>query len=365
MKLEMLLDKFGCEKQCEYRGRTYLVRDNGSICRMPKANGKPSKWDSIWTFGKKDQKNGYMMFPGSVRVHIVVATAFYGPHDSKKFVVDHIDTNRCNNRADNLRWLTRLENALKNPITRRRIEYHCGSIDAFLENPSILRDSASDSNFEWMRTVSKEEAANCRKNLERWSREDKHTSVPSQRNTGIGEYIYHAPQDDGFGQSWDNDWTLYQGQRESSAQMKAEIEAETRRKIDEQRALKSSLTEGAKQLNWKTPTEFILCPQAPSERTLMTYLENLKPGLVFSKTQYGDGGKILQAGYNPSNDSICVLTHTQSSTKPWALCKITLQDNAFVHENCRSFFDEDGGWKYYTIAMGQEWRKGKVFDDYC
>lgn len=67
----------------------------------------------------------------SVRVHIIVATAFHGPKPTKEHVVDHIDTNRRNNRPDNLRWVTRLENALDNPITRKRIIMRCGSIEAF------------------------------------------------------------------------------------------------------------------------------------------------------------------------------------------------------------------------------------------
>ncbi|WP_294143305.1 HNH endonuclease signature motif containing protein [uncultured Sanguibacteroides sp.] len=33
------------------------------------------------------------------------------------YVVDHIDTNRQNNRIENLRWLTKLENVLLNPIS--------------------------------------------------------------------------------------------------------------------------------------------------------------------------------------------------------------------------------------------------------
>jgi hypothetical protein len=44
-------------------------------------------------------------------------------------VADHIDTNCRNNYPDNLRRLTRLENALKNPVMRRKIEYLCGSVD--------------------------------------------------------------------------------------------------------------------------------------------------------------------------------------------------------------------------------------------
>ena len=119
MKSEMLLDKFGCEKQCEYKGRTYLVRDNGSICRVPKANGKPSKWDSIWTFGKKDNSDGYMKIAG-VRIHQIVATAFHGEPPSSQYVVDHIDTNRRNNRPENLTILKKTENILCSTALKKK-----------------------------------------------------------------------------------------------------------------------------------------------------------------------------------------------------------------------------------------------------
>lgn len=73
-------------------------------------------------------------------------------------VVDHIDTNRRNNRVENLRWITRLENILDNPITRKRIKLRCGSIEAFLANPSILQENELPPDLRWMRTVTNAEA---------------------------------------------------------------------------------------------------------------------------------------------------------------------------------------------------------------
>lgn len=51
-------------------------------------------------------------------VHKLVAKAFIdNPNDYQ--CIDHIDTNRLNNRAENLRWCTHSMNSL-NPITRER-----------------------------------------------------------------------------------------------------------------------------------------------------------------------------------------------------------------------------------------------------
>lgn len=244
------IDIFEKESECDYKGEHYSVRDNGAVMRHPKNGHRPRPLDNIWTFGKKNEKKGYM-FLGSALVHQIVATAFYGPPESSTMVVDHKDTNRCNNRAENLRWLTRLENALNNPITRRRIIICCGSISAFIDNPALLREDPSDPNTKWMRTVTKEEAERCRKHLERWAAEDK-TPI----GKGLGEWIYSkpAPQNQDKG--------------------KKTIEC------------KDSLTPGAKQRNWKIPTEFPLCPSLPvADNPLKVYLANLKSGAVFTKTE--------------------------------------------------------------------------------
>lgn len=147
------------EVDCEYKGEKYKVRDNGAILRMPR-EGKPKRpKDQIWTFGETISR-GYAWFCGEA-VHRIVAVAFLGEPPTKQHVVDHIDTNRQNNRPENLRWLTKLENILLNPITKAKIEYLCGSVEEFLENPSQLSGHENeDANFAWMRAVSSDEARN-------------------------------------------------------------------------------------------------------------------------------------------------------------------------------------------------------------
>lgn len=86
-------------RECVYKDEHYSVRDNGAVMRHLREGKKARKDDGIWTFGIKNSQNGYMHFGNANghRVHIIVATAFLGTRDSKVYVVDHIDTNRCNN----------------------------------------------------------------------------------------------------------------------------------------------------------------------------------------------------------------------------------------------------------------------------
>ena len=159
-----LLNQYGHEAEVNYDGDGYIVRDNGSVYRTCRKEKRKRKLDEVWTFGNPCKSTGYMMI-NSKRVHRIIATAFHGPPKNWDYVVDHIDTNRKNNRPENLRWLTRLENVLKNEITRKRIEVLCGSVEAFIKDPTILGNSKLDPNFNWMRTVSREEAENCRERL--------------------------------------------------------------------------------------------------------------------------------------------------------------------------------------------------------
>jgi hypothetical protein len=152
------VNQFEKECNCIYKDEQYSVRDNGAVLRHSlDTNKRKRPIDNKWTFGKLNIRTGYLEI-ASVRIHRIVASAFHREPPSREFVVDHIDTNRQNNRPENLRWVTRLENILLNPITARRIELVCGSVEAFLENPSKFRDKFPDPNYEWMCAVSCQEA---------------------------------------------------------------------------------------------------------------------------------------------------------------------------------------------------------------
>ena len=48
----------------------------------------------------------------SVHVHRLVAIAFLGEPENKELVVNHIDSNRANNKVENLEWVTQQQNCI-------------------------------------------------------------------------------------------------------------------------------------------------------------------------------------------------------------------------------------------------------------
>lgn len=79
---------------------------------------------------KRTNKEGYIRHVlikdgvcKQVCVHKLVAEAFL-PNPYNKIRVDHIDTNPRNNRVDNLRWATDVENR-NNVLTASKIRKHC------------------------------------------------------------------------------------------------------------------------------------------------------------------------------------------------------------------------------------------------
>ena len=152
----MNIHQFKQENSVTYRGECYLARDNGAICRLRHPNKRKRPLDDKWTFGNPCASSGYMKI-SSLVVHRIVATAFHGEQPSPEHVVDHIDTNRMNNRPENLRWVTRLENILDNPKTLRRIENTWGSVENLFNDPNPAEKTVPLSNYSWMRRAFIEE----------------------------------------------------------------------------------------------------------------------------------------------------------------------------------------------------------------
>ncbi|MBR6311843.1 MAG: HNH endonuclease [Oscillospiraceae bacterium] len=302
-----LIDIFKEEKVCEYRGEIYSVRDNGAIMRHAREGLRRRPLDNTWTFGKLDASHGYTKISNEP-VHRIVATAFLGEPPTKAHVVDHIDTNRQNNRPSNLRWLTRLENIVFNDITRKKLELLCGcSIDKILSDLSILKSIPLIPKFDWMKAVSEEEAA---QSLASWRK-----------------------------------WTQ---------------EVSARKEHDRQVVI---------DFNYQNGRNGMIYPYEPvdSDLSLEKYFDNLAVNETFCYKDYTSGRysySILDYCLNKETAVLSVATCSSDGVKSLFLTSITLHDNQFYYST-RSFFSPDGLEKYLTLAKGEEWTGGDVFDDYC
>lgn len=376
--MDELLETYCEVRECDYKDEHYSVRDNGAVMRHPKPGRKPRPTDNAWTFGGKNAKNGYM-YIGAHRIHIIVAIAFHGERDSKKFVVDHIDTNRCNNRAENLRWFTRLENALNNPITRKRIEFLCGGdIQKFIDDPSCIRTEGKWPDLEWMRTVTPEEARNAKANLERWAgkpfvkrdpdapvleKKDKEwmfkpprpeRSQPVVVPTPVEHRPAVAPTAARPYESW---WD-----REFARRQKWCVEHGVDWPTDLVPALSPSI---AVQVRWNTPSEFPCCPHEVAENALADYAGKLKEGVVFSKNAFWesivsdvaliDGGKRL---------AVATCSNNEGGMKD-AVAVVYVRDGLIFHETEGTFFDSNGVKKCMTELRGLKWEGPPTIDDFC
>lgn len=320
-----MVDDYTEVRECDYKDEHYSVRDNGAVMRHLREGKRVRKDDGIWTFGNKNAQ-GYMMI-GTHRVHIIVAFAFYGPQDSKEYVVDHKDTNRCNNRIDNLQWVTNLENVLNNPITRKKIILRCGSIEAFLQNPKLLQEGDVPQDISWMRTVTEAEAKVSKERLQAWAESDK---VPI--GNSLGEWIFD----------------------QTSSNL---IEV----------PYIMSLTPRAGQIKFfydDKPIEYPATPQDECDNPLQVYAEALKENMVFSRS-HGGKREYLVHKFDMSSDgqSLVVMTKTgyvwrsagdndsyevritelnnneySEDDLSFAINKVCFRDNLYIHERISDGF---------------------------
>ncbi|MDR2122540.1 MAG: HNH endonuclease [Flavobacteriaceae bacterium] len=321
------------EKQCTYKGEKYSVRDNGAVLKHPREGKRPRPTDNKWTFGKFKAKIGYMEI-ASVRIHRIVATAFHGEPPTKEHVVDHIDTNKQNNRPENLRWVTRLENVLLNPITAKRIANVCGSVEAFLADPAKYRDQFLEPNLKWMQAVTVEEAEISLKRMLAWAKSDnKRSSTDS-----LDEWI--------FSQKFTQNPPV--------------------KPVTEFSELIMAKTAGAAQRKWNVPSEFPCCPQKAGKDPIAAYAGKLKTGSVFCRNQ-AYSSLVFKSAMSDDHQALYVISESsegEKTVKRWALAEITHEDNLFVHMSRGTFFTKEGAEKQFCLAQGFEWNGGDSIDDY-
>lgn len=311
---------FSQEKKCIYKDEQYAVRDNGAVLRCPRDNNRPRPTDNRWTFGKLNEKTGYLEIAG-VRVHRIVASAFHGEPPTKEHVVDHIDTNKQNNRPENLRWVTRLENVLLNPITAKRIAYVCGSVENFLSNPEKYRDQFPEPNLSWMQAVTAEEAKISLERMLAWAKSDKKSTGGS-----LDKWIYSRE--------------IVQTTPETQPNYKLSKTSNAAQRI----------------VNYDDkPNEYPSTPQTFEGNPLTAYYKNLNEGAVFFRNHNGEY-VVEKSGFSKDRETLYVMTR---SAYVWrerengefipiliveltekisykdllhSLTSITYEDGLFVHE---------------------------------
>ena len=313
---EPLISIFDQESAVEYGNEQYLVRDNGAVYRKNHHRRKARPLDNVWTFGRHTPVTGYMLIAG-VPIHRIVCSAFRGPPPSKTHVVDHVDTNRANNRAENLRWLSRLENVLLNPISARRIELVYGSIENFFRDPARVSSDHSFPDVSWMRTVSHDEAAAARERLLNWA-----SGGSLLKGGALGEWLYAT-----------------------TGRPKVAIEPEEF----------ESRTPSAVQVRWKVPTEFPACPERVSDGALDDYASRLTFGSVFARNHYNES-LVVQCALA---DDLVVVTRfaENNSVKDWAVAHVSIQGELFYHRSEGTVFRTPGSTEALLCADGQKLRR--------
>ncbi len=214
----------------------------------------------------------------------------------------------------------------------KKIIFHCGSIEAFLKDPSILQNHINeDPNFTWMKTVTPEEAKNSWERLSNWSKKENDSTT--SKGGKLGEWVFKGKRN-------------YSSFKETSE-------------------LGTSETSNAIQKKWRTPSKFPCCPQESNDKPILSYAENLKLGKIFSSNKYSNS---IISEYATSKDGKTLWVMCKSSednaVKPWSLAQVTYENNLFVHTNLGSFFEKIGAEKQFTIAQGIEWTGGDSIDDF-
>jgi len=129
-----------------------------------------------------------------------------------------------------------------------------------------------------------------------------------------------------------------------------------------------SLTSFAMQRDWRSLSEFPMCPDKVSDNPLHVYATRLECGTIFSRNKYG---KSVVDIVDFSTDGTClsVISTTDSGVKGYALTKITFEEGKYVHASIKTFFTYEGAAKAHCNLVGLPWEEPEGYegciDDYC
>lgn len=203
-------------------------------------------------------------------------------------------------------------------MTAKRIARVCGSVEAFLADPSKFRYKFQEPNVKWMCTVSIQEAQISLERMLAWAKSDKRPSGGS-----LGKWIFYRD-------------TLQNQHVET---------------IPEVPDIIMSKTLNAAQRNWRVPSEFPCCPQENAEEPITAYSEKLKTGSVFCRNDVFSS-LVSKSAISYDRQSLYVIsesTEGKNALKPWALAKITYENGLFVHTSLHNFFTQEGVEKQYCL----------------
>src|SRR5690606_11209126 len=177
------------------------------------------------------------------------------------------------------------------------------SVEEFLADPSKFRDRFQEPNYQWMCTVSKEEAQTSLERMLAWAKSEK---LPYGGT--LGEWIFSRP-------SLRTQFSEIFGQVEIMKPFTVET-------IPNMPDTIKAKTLNAAQRNWRTSSEFPCCPQQHEEYPLIEYLKNLKIKSIFCQNDTYSSF-VSKVALSEDNQSLFVISEMaeEDAIKPWALAK--------------------------------------------
>lgn len=138
--------------------------------------------------------------------------------------------------------------------------------------------------------------------------------------------------------------------------------------ISQPELMKAICPEYAWQSKDSTPASFPCCPTQISDRAIDDYCDKLLIGDVYCEIPLDDGGKLCHKVIDKTcvddNKAFFVISKNEDAYKKFALHKVYLLDDKFIHENIGQCFDEQEARKNLAKNQGLEWNGTDTIDDF-